>query len=252
MFMRFLQLKLEVSKISGFKEFYEKDVISELQNAPGCLFAGLIKLKPADNEYISLTFWKTKENAENYETKGAFLKLFEEAKQYFAETAEWKLQLSENMELSYEEEEEKPDIKKYVVAVQNRGNNEFKLSSTNMFIRIMSMVIQKNKLEEFKKLYTDHIVPELENTKGCIYIFLTESVNKENEFISVTIWENKEYAEEYESSGKFEDLTKKIKHTFSQLYLWKMSLEKEYGPRMKTSDDFKLERYDIVTGQSFL
>ena len=250
--MRFLQLKLEVLKISGFKEFYEKEVIPELHNAPGCLFAGLIKLKPADNEYISLTFWDTKENAENYETKGAFLKLFEEAKQYLAETAEWKLQLSENMELTYDEVEEKPDIKRYVVAVQNRGNKEFKFTSKDMFIRIMSMIIQKNKLEEFKNLYTDHIIPELENTKGCLYVFLTESVNKENEFISVTIWNSKEDADEYEASGKFEELAKKIRHTFSQLYLWKMSLEKEYGPRMKTSDDFKLERYDIVTGQSFL
>ena len=252
MFMRFLQLKLEHEKIIDFREFYEKEVIRALKDTQGCLYAGLIKLKPAANEFISLTLWKTREQAENYETQGAFKKLFEKAKEFLSDSAEWKIQLSEDMELQYGLFDEEPVIKKYLVTVKDRETEDFRLSSSDMFVRILSMTIQKNKLEEFKILYSDIIIPALKQVKGCRYVFLTESVNHDNEFISVTIWDKKADADEYESSGKFRELTEKVKHTFSHLYLWKMSLEKSNGTKIKTSEDFKLEQYDIVTGHSFL
>ncbi len=252
MFMRFLQLKIKPDSVNGFKDFYESDVIYELHNTPGCLFAGLIKSKPEENEFISLTFWETQEQAEQYETTGAFKKLFEQAKTYLFESTEWKVQLSEDMVLKYGPVEEEPVIKKYVVAAQNSDSKDFLVHSSNMYVRVLSLIIQEDKLEEFKKLYSEIIIPALKSIKGCRYIYLTESISEKNEFISVTIWDNKEDADEYESSGKFQDLTNKVKHTFSQLYLWKMSLEKDYNARVKTSEDFKVEIYNIVTGKSFL
>jgi len=250
--MRFLQLKIKPDSVNSFKDFYESDVMYELHNTPGCLFAGLIKSKPEENEFISLTFWETQEQAEQYETIGAFKKLFEQAKAYLFESTEWKVQLSEDMELKYGPVEEEPVIKKYVVAAQNSDGDEFLTHSSNMHVRVLSLIIQVDKLEEFKKLYSEIIIPALKSVKGCRYIYLTESISEKNEFISVTIWDSKEDADKYESTGKFQELTNKVKHTFSQLYLWKMSLEKDYNAKVKTSEDFKVELYNIVTGKSFL
>ncbi len=252
MFMRFLQLKTKLDRISEFKNFYETEVMPELHKTPGCLFAGLIKSKPEENELISLTFWQTLAHAEKYESSEPYKKLLGQAKIYLSESAEWKLQLSENSELLYAPVEEEPVTKKYVVAVKNEDSDEFMSHSSNMFVRVLSLVIQDDKLDEFKKLYAEHIIPSLKLTEGCRYVYLTESVNEKNEFISVTIWDKKEYAEKYEASGKFQELTNIIKHTFSQFYLWKMSLEKNYGAIVSTSDDFKIEGYNIVTGKSFL
>ncbi len=252
MFMRFLLLKLKLEYIDEFKEFYEEDVLVKLHKTAGCLFAGLIKSKPEENEYISLTFWQTKEQAEHYETKGAFKNLFKKAKLFLAESTEWKVYLSEDMELKYGPVDEEPVIKKYVVAVENEDSENLNLGSSDMFVRILSLIIRQDKLEEFKKLYSGEIIPTLRKTKGCRYVFLTENVNVKNEFISVTIWDTKIDAEVYESSGKFNELTEKVKYTFSQFYLWKMSLEKEYGVKVKASEDFKIESYDVVTGKSFL
>ncbi len=252
MFMRFLQLKLKPDYISDFKYFYETEVTKELYKTPGCLFAGLIKSKPEENEFISLTFWQTQIQAENYERSGAFKKLFDQSKIFLSESSEWKVQLSEDMELKFGPVEEEPVIKKYSVAVQNGGHDDFQLASSNMYLRVLSLIIQNDKIDEFKKLYSEVIIPTLKSTKGCRYVFLTESISEKNEFISVTIWDSKEDAKEYETNGKFQELTDKVKHTFSQFYLWKMSLEKQYGSRLKTSDDFKVEHYDLVTGKSFL
>lgn len=252
MFMRFLQLNLDPGHIADFKNFYESDVMGELHKTHDCLFAGLIKSKPGENEFISLTFWQTQIQAEKYESSEAYKKLLAQAKTYLSESTEWKIQLSENSELQYGPVDEEPVIKKYVVAVKNESNDEFMAHSSDMFVRVLSLTIQDDKLEEFKKLYSEIVIPTLKLINGCRYIFLTESVNEKNVFISVTIWDRKEDADEYESSGKFQEITDKVKHTFSQLYLWKMSLEKNYSAKVSTSEDFKVDGYNIVTGKSFL
>ena len=77
-------------------------------------------------------------------------------------------------------------------------------------------------------------------------------VNEDDDFLSMTIWERKKDAEEYEISGKYQELLNKVKHTFSQFYLWKMSLEKQYGSQVKTTDDLHVDQYEVVTGRSFL
>lgn len=252
MFMRLLQLQIEPVHIDQFKSFYETTVFPQLQEMPGCMFAGLIKSKPEENEFISLTFWQEQAQAENYEKSGTFQKLFDQAKPFLSESAEWKMQLSKDMKLEYVQPTEKPKIKKYTVAVQNKNTNEVKIQSSEMFVRIVSNKIQEGKLDEFKEIYSNEIIPTLQSVEGCRYAFLTESVSEKNEFISVTIWDKKEDADKYESSGKFNELVDKIKHTLSQFYLWKMALEKDYSAKVATTDDLKVDHYDIVFGKNFL
>ena len=250
MFMRFVQLKIDPKNISDFKEFYEKVVTPELHNTDGCMFAGLIKSEPGDSEFISLTFWQSQEHAEDYE-KAGFEKLAEKTRPFLAESAEWKVQLSDNFELKYEPVEEEPVIKKYSVAVQNDNEDTHLDLPQNMYVRILSIKIEDNKLEEFKRLYSEIIFPSLKETEGCQNVFLIESVNEPDEFISVSIWDSKDAADNYEASDKFRVLTERVSHTFSKLYLWKMFFEKEHGVKIQTSQDFKVEHYDIVTGKSF-
>ncbi|MFQ5584099.1 MAG: antibiotic biosynthesis monooxygenase family protein, partial [Calditrichia bacterium] len=120
-----------------------------------------------------------------------------------------------------------------------------------MYVRIVSAKIQPGKMEEFRNLYSTEIIPALRETPGCRYAFLTENLQEENEIISVTIWDSKEDAQYYEESGRFEELTKKVAHTLSSLYQWKMALQKKTGERVKTSDDLKVTHYNVVTGKKF-
>ena len=252
MFMRFVELKINPKHIAEFKDFYENVVTKELRNTDGCMFAGLIKSDPQNSEFISLTFWQSQKHAEEYETNGKYEQLIQKTKPYLSESNEWKVQLSDNFELEYKPVEEEPVIKKYSVAVQNGEDKNVIPSSQNMYVRILSIKIEENKLEEFKKLYSVIILPSLKETEGCRNAFLIESINQLDEFISVSIWDSKEAADNYEASEKFRVLTERVSHTFSKLYLWKMFFEKEHGGvRVQTSQDFKIEHYDIVTGRSF-
>ncbi len=122
---------------------------------------------------------------------------------------------------------------------------------SHLYLRIVSLSIQEGKVDEFKRIFSGEIIPGLLSTKGCKYAFLTRSTQESNAFISVSIWDSKDDADFYESSGKFKELVDKVSHTFSQFYRWKMALEKDYDASINTSEDMKVDRYNIVTGKNF-
>ena len=253
MFMRILKLNVDPKFIEEFKVFYEETVEPKLQVVDGCLFASLIKSKPDKDEFVSLTFWKTQQQAENYENSDVFKNLYEQAKKYFSEaTDEWKIQLTENMEIQYTHPEDEPEITKYDVAVQNGKDNGLIKQDESMFFRIVSLKIQPGKMDEFKKLYSKIVIPSFKSAPGCRNAFLTQSINEESDFISISVWDNKESAVAHETSNEYSNMINKVKHTFSKFYLWKMSLEKERGSNFRTTDDMKIDHYDVVTGKSFI
>lgn len=253
MFMRILQLKLNPDFVMEFKNFYKDTVESRLQNVDGCLFAGLIKSKPDQDEFISLTFWKTQQQAENYENSNVFKNLTELATPYLYDSGdEWKIQLSENMEIQYSQETDEPTIKKYNVEVENGIENGLVNESAKMFLRIVSLKIEPDKMDEFKKLYADVVIPAFKKAKGCNNAFLTQSVNEESDFISVSVWNNKNSALVYESGDEYNNMLNKVKHTFSHFYLWRMSLEQGHNRTIKSTDEMKVGHYDVVTGKSFV
>ena len=103
----------------------------------------------------------------------------------------------------------------------------------------------------FQQIFSKEIVPVLQRTSGCRYIYLTESMQEDDEVVSITVWDSKHDADVYEQSGLFEDLVQKVKHTFSHVYQWKMQLEKKNPGKIKTSEDMKIEYYGLVSGRRF-
>ncbi len=250
MFMRLVQLNVDLQKVAEFRESYTNEVIDRLQKTLGCRFVGLIENGTAEGEFISLTLWEKQEQAEDYEKKGIYTELLEKIKPNLQNSSEWRIQLSENLELEYKQVTEEPVIKKYSVQAQADSNEANRIDS-RLYVRIVSLSIQEGKQKEFKKIYTDEIIPALLSSPGCNYAYLTQSLQDSNGFISVTIWDSKKDADQYESSGKFKELVEKVAHTFSQFYRWKMALEKDFDANIKTSEDMKVENYNLVTGKNF-
>jgi heme-degrading monooxygenase HmoA len=250
MFMRLFHIKTKSKKVGVLKSFYDAIVIPELQKIDGCLFAGLLLNNKDITEGISLTLWDTKKNAEDYEGSGLFEKLLDQAKPFLAESTEWKIQLSENLELEYKPEEDEPDLEHFKVTVNERVKNDLFEQHSKMYIRIVSHILQKDKIEEFRDIFSDKIIPALQETKGCRYSYLIESMHQENEVISLSIWDSKEEALEYEKSGAFDVLVNKLRPTFSQFYQWKIALEKDPSKKVSTTEDLKVTHYKVVTGKN--
>jgi heme-degrading monooxygenase HmoA len=149
MFMRLFHLKTKSEKVGVLKSFYDAIVLPELQKIDGCLFAGLLLNNTDITEGISLTLWDTKQHAEAYEGSGLFEKLLDQAKPFLAESTEWKIQLSEDLELEYKPENDGPELKHFNVTVHERVKKDLFGQHSKMYIRIVSHILQPGKIREF-------------------------------------------------------------------------------------------------------
>jgi heme-degrading monooxygenase HmoA len=82
------------------------------------------------------------------------------------------------------------------------------------WIRLTYFKIQPEKIAEMKKIYYDEIIPVVREQWGNVDIFLLEPVDKEDEFISCTMWESQADGDIYEASGVYGEAVDKISHTF--------------------------------------
>jgi len=251
MYMRLVHAKYKPEELSQIQQVYNDKIIPRLQQTEGCLGVCVIISELHPDEGISMTLWKTKEHAEAYEKSGVYQELLDKVKPHLSDTAEWKVQLSEDLTLEYHPVTEEPVIKTYVAAAQMEKEIPPREKTHLMYVRIVSVGIQPGKMEEFKQIYTNEILPALKDLEGCGFAFMTENIEEKDTALCVTIWDSKQDAEAYENTGLFQMLKRKVEHTFSGFYQWKMALEKEFGGHVVTSKNFKVDIYSVVTGKSF-
>jgi heme-degrading monooxygenase HmoA len=247
MYLRLVHANVKHGLLEFLEKTYDREIIPALEKIPGCLYAFLIKSELKDDEVISMTFWDSIENVKAYEESGRFIKLYNKTKPYLKDSSEWKIQLSEDMELEYKPVEPEPDVKAYKSLAEKGEELQIQENLLHLYLRMMHFKVKKNKMDEFIDLYKTQILPALHSTGGCQYAYLSKG--KENEAISLTIWKSKKHADEYEKGGLFQQLLKKAEPLFSELYHWKMSLDKFSGKQMVTSDDIGIVTYTLVTGK---
>ncbi len=264
MFMRFVQVKLKLERILEYIHVYEDVIIPVLEKTQGCRYAALVQNVNAPDEGISLTLWDGQRDAEAYERSGLYQELVDRSKPYFSDSSEWKVQLSKDLELQYGPVPSAPVVKRYsdesgAISVPFMENR-----SSSLYLRIVSLKVDPSKIDEFKSIYNHEIIPELTRVPGCRHCFLTQSVRRENEVLSVTIWDSLQDAQRYEAGGEFGVLLEKIKHTLSGLYQWKMQFEGHahapggdlptegnHAGKAVTSDDLSVNAYSLVIGKTF-
>lgn len=247
MYMRLVQARFIPASLSLIKKIYDEKIIPQLQNMTGCMFAGLVISETETDLGISLTLWDSEENAESYVKSGAFQTLLNEIRPYFSDSSEWKVQLTRDLKVEYQPVREEPVIKSYRTLMESTDESP---TEQAMYMRLLSLNIKQDKMEEFEQIYAHDILPALKQVPGCKYAYLTTSVENVNEAISITIWDNKESATRYEKES-FKNLLSRAKHTLSDLYQWKMSLEQDEKWQVTTSDDLSVKFYNVVSGKGF-
>ena len=250
MFMRLVEVKVKPESSENLAALYAQRIVPVLQQTPGCIYASLIRSTANPDESISLTLWETSRDADVYEQSGTFQRLIAEAQPYFSDSTEWKIQLSKDLTLEYTPVSEEPVVRSFTETTPS-ANRPLLADTGRLFIRILSVKLQPGKTEEFARIYQTEILPVLRSVQGCRYAFLTEGVEERNEVISLTIWDSKDAADIYESSGLFRKLTRKVRHTFSELYQWKMAAERRSNVQVTTTEDLDVKGYHVVSGKTF-
>lgn len=251
MYIRLVQLKLKPGTLDEARQYYEERTVPALQKTSGCLYASLMQSAQQPDEVISMTLWETQGHAEAYEQSGLFKQLLDEKRHLFAESTEWRMQLTKELKLEYTPVQEEPTVKAFPVAALSGQLKVEDVKPEQLYLRIVSIKLKPGKAREYRTLYINEIIPALQATNGCRHAYLMLGGDESREAISVTIWDSKEAAEEYESSGRFAFLLDKVKHTFTDLFQWKMKLDRNQQTQAATSEDLRVEGFSIVTGKSF-
>lgn len=170
----------------------------------GCLCACLIKSDLLLDEGVSLTLWDSKEHAEDYEKGVVFNELLEKVRPFLADSSEWKIHLSQYLELEYQPVPEEPVVESYPTVAQTDAKIPDHDNRSLMYLRMLSIETKPGKIDEFRRLYVEEIIPVLCAVRGCRYAFLTENSEEKDETLSVTIWDSKQDENEYEKSGTFD------------------------------------------------
>jgi heme-degrading monooxygenase HmoA len=251
MFMRLVQVKVKDGQIDGLQQHYRQRIIATLEGISGCRYAGLMKSIHHSEECISLTLWDNEKDTEAYERSGLFATLLDETRPFLLESSESRLQLSQDLTLEYIPIPEEPVVSRLPVAAKSDTVAPQQEQRGLMWVRIVSLKLRPGKLEEFEQLYREQVIPALRKVKGCRYIYLAERSGKTDEVLSVTSWESKEDAENYEKSGLFARLLESQQGTLSELYGWKLEEQKLQGGLSATSEDPTIEQFDVVAGKAF-
>lgn len=237
--------------LGEFESIYRYKIISTLNNAAGCLFAGLLQSIDQVNRFISLTLWKSKRDIHKYIDDGTFQENLDLVTPYMEESSEWKIQLTQDDILNYESIQQEPIIKSYSLTVDTQLSPESMLAGKK-YLRVLSLKLMPEKKEEFKMLFNNKIKPELKKVTGCRYSFLIDNYQKQNEMLSFTIWDDLHAVERYEQQGKFRALLGIVQHTLAELYQWKMSLENDESPAISVSSrDIDISKFTLVAGEKF-
>ncbi len=250
MFLRTVQLRVSPDHLWNFRKQYEESVVPELQKAPGCLYVALVRAEEGEEEVLSLELWDGAESVEVHEPKSMFSSFVERTKELMADSSEYRVHLSPDMQLEYSAEPHQPVYRSFTVELHTDISRLLRGSAPMTFLRIVSVRIRPEMAEEFARIYERDIAPTLLDLPGCRFNLLVTNLQDRSEHLSLTLWDSPQDAGAYEQSGTFNRLTERVQHTFSMLYQWKLGIEREPGKQAATSDDLVVRTYYVLFAKS--
>jgi len=249
-YLRLVQTLVDPDRAAEFSAIYTDKILPALAKTPGCLYAALVLNTRKKDSAVSLSLWRSKDDADAYEKTGLYREFVDLSRPFFSDATTWKLRLSEDMRLEYGPVTEEPVVRTYV-GVDEHGTSDSGAAASCGFLRIVSMQVQPGQAEVFTRLYRDHVLAALRKEPGCCSIQLAQGVSDPLEFISFTIWESREAAARYENSGRFGALRRILEPTLSTLYQWKVKQQGDPGVTTATSEDMSVDAYVVLTSGSF-
>ena len=251
MYLRLVQARAKLEEVEDLQALYSNTIIPTLQGTPGCLYACLMQNSETPEEMVSMTLWESQEDAEAYVKSGLFEHLMKQVRPMLSDSSEWRVQLSEETKLEYSLSQQEPVISTYPVTLDLPTKQMDGSRPKSMFLRLVSVNLKPDMKHEYHRLYVTEIIPALLETQGCLHAYLIMPSRGDNRSISVTVWNSREDAAAYENTGQFSALVGKVRHTFTDLFQWKMELDKTRPAKSAATEELKVEGYSVVTMKNF-
>ncbi|MBI2428503.1 MAG: antibiotic biosynthesis monooxygenase [Ignavibacteriales bacterium] len=120
-----------------------------------------------------------------------------------------------------------------------------------MFLRMVSVGIRAEHALKIAEEYDRNVVTALRTQPGCSFASLLQNINDTTDCISLTIWNTKSDADEYEKSGVFKRLVESLRTFYEESNEWELKLTDDLSidytpvqidPTVKGYDDADTEK----------
>ncbi len=103
-----------------------------------------------------------------------------------------------------------------------------------MYMRLLRFKVLEGQSDKVRRFYEERVLPELSQTSGCLFATLTESVVRQSECVSLTLWDSRDSMKQYEEQGRFPRLIQEIEPHLAESEEWRVQLSDDltlgYGP----------------------
>ena len=85
-----------------------------------------------------------------------------------------------------------------------------------MVVRLTYLRFMPETIADSKKFYNEVAIPTVRSQKGNLDCKLLEPADEKDDYISMTVWDNQEDADAYQSTGVYKKLVDQIRSNFSK------------------------------------
>jgi heme-degrading monooxygenase HmoA len=244
MFLRMVTHTIRDEEVLHMAATYERRILPALKKTAGCVFAALIQNIDDHRECISLTLWRSPEEAREYEASGLYLQLVNSLRPFFSESTEWKVQLNEDYSLENVPVQIEPEVVGYTNSVA--GSDEFKgLSAKPFAVQIVTLSVQEDHVVDFERIFSADIHPKYKTYKGFIDLIL---LRQNREYHSISFWD--ETVDITTSSGihSINQLVKAIYSVLPVFVQWRVS-HRGAARTSASSEDIKATVHRCLVGE---
>jgi heme-degrading monooxygenase HmoA len=98
LFVRIVAARVEAGRFAELSERYNREIVPELLEVPGCRAVFLVEGMQARSRALSVTVWDREQDAIRYEMSGKFDELTTKISEFFSGLYQWKLSLASSRE----------------------------------------------------------------------------------------------------------------------------------------------------------
>ena len=218
-----------------------------LRSTQGCVFASLLQNTGNAQECISLTIWNSRKESSDYEESGLYLKLVDSLRPFFAESNEWKLELSEDLSLEYTPIKVEPTVEGFDESVAG-SENISTLKAKPFAAHILALTVQEDQDPHFRNHFSSEIHPKYKTHKGFIDLIL---VREHHKFHIISFWDETVDIESSSGIHSISHLLESIYKILPSFVRWRVSHDSAVHTSA-SSEDLRATVYRCLTAEWFL
>jgi len=112
-----------------------------------------------------------------------------------------------------------------------------------MYMRVVRLNIDADRVWELQEFYRDRLLPVLKDTEGCLFASLLQPLGRDQDWISLTLWDAQDRADRYANSGEYARLVEEVESYLAGSTEWRARLAGDRGAQPRASTGPVVEAY---------